>query len=100
MSFEGYTQRICKNGHYYEADVYQTEQSCPHCKAEAAWENLVDQTNCEDAGLISRDQIIAMLLDKGPVLCRCECGHSHTKEQAVFKIPTPEEVQQLRKLRQ
>ena len=26
MSFEGYYQCVCKNGHYFEIDVYEVEE--------------------------------------------------------------------------
>lgn len=35
MSFEGYYQCLCKNGHYFESDVYEYEEikmaCCPIC---------------------------------------------------------------------
>ena len=47
MSFEGYFQLICKNGHYYHEGLYGKEElaPCPHCKSNAVWWNLVDITN-------------------------------------------------------
>ena len=49
MSFEGFYQYICKNGHAFELDVFVTSQCCtrcPICKEVPIWQNLVDQTNC------------------------------------------------------
>ena len=51
MSFEGYFQRLCKNGHYSELDVYDPTDvprerwKCDVCGEPLAWEKTVDQTN-------------------------------------------------------
>ncbi len=47
MSFEGYFQLICKNGHLYGANLYSSEEDtpCPTCNEECIWWNLVDTTN-------------------------------------------------------
>ena len=60
MSFEGYYQVICKNGHYNLVDCFQYPRfeeknketvfegelyKCPLCEALAAWYNLVNTTN-------------------------------------------------------
>jgi hypothetical protein len=48
MSFEGYYQRICDNGHGYFATLYD-QGPCPDCSSTMVIaENLVDVTNgCE-----------------------------------------------------
>ena len=49
MSFQGYYQIICENGHLSTCDVYDFEFEvfeCPICKGKKAFRNLVDQTNC------------------------------------------------------
>lgn len=45
MSFEGYYQKICPDGHYWTCDVYFEQIFCPSCGKEAAWSNIVDVTN-------------------------------------------------------
>lgn len=47
MSFEGYYQRLCKNGHAMHADVYiaNDDDCCEVCGERVAWQNLVNQTN-------------------------------------------------------
>ena len=63
MSFEGYNQILCENGHLYEYDVYDSHNPltwdtwehgspdgmkrwrCPHCGAHMTWWNQVDETN-------------------------------------------------------
>lgn len=56
MSFEGYTQHICQNGHYglepYDYAGDQPEWTCDECGAKSAWSNLVDDTNCDNLGYI------------------------------------------------
>lgn len=47
MSYEGFYQRICEKGHYWEIDAYSAEANshCPVCQKKIVWENQVDQTN-------------------------------------------------------
>lgn len=48
MSYEGFDQYWCKNGHYFERDVYSDDLKrsvCPVCGAQWAKVNSVDQTN-------------------------------------------------------
>lgn len=49
MSFEGYEEVICANGHYDTADVYSDSKllnnKCALCGANFHWFNLVDTTN-------------------------------------------------------
>ena len=45
MSFEGYTMRICYQGHLWRCCVYDDLPECPYCADEAAWERLIDETN-------------------------------------------------------
>ena len=52
MSFEGYYQVLCKNGHYSTCDCYtlhtpgsSDDWRCSICGEECAWWNIVDETN-------------------------------------------------------
>ena len=47
MSYEGYTQFICKKGHYWTKDCYMADedQHCYVCNDKAVWENMVNETN-------------------------------------------------------
>jgi len=49
MSYEGYVQAICANGHLNEYSRYCVP-TCVDCKAKLVWSNSVDQTNnpCDD----------------------------------------------------
>lgn len=44
MSFEGYAQIICVNGHRYDDDCHDPRR-CYVCGGKPAWINVVDQTN-------------------------------------------------------
>jgi len=85
MSFEGYYQRLCSNGHLSGEDVYDASNErlwrCHICKESLAWWNLVDQTNEPDEGKIE-------LEEKTPVrACQCHCGHVHVAVAKTYHIP-------------
>lgn len=52
MSFEGFYQKLCPNGHYTVVDVYRYMEKCPICHQNFVWENLVDMTNGGYDGLV------------------------------------------------
>jgi len=50
MSYEGYSQFLCKVGHYWAEDCMMADDNskCSVCFKSAVWENMVNQTNgCE-----------------------------------------------------
>ena len=54
MSYEGYTQYLCKNGHTWIMDCLEEDsticEGSDDCDAPVVWWNMVDQTNgCEPA---------------------------------------------------
>ena len=108
MSYSGYQQILCKNGHYHTYNCYEWDYGgfggaeegwqCPICGEGVAWDNSVDVTNgcfCEDGctgceycdhGRI--DGYFDLEIDKEAVKCTCEsCGHVHVVEPARYKIP-------------
>ena len=104
MSFEGYYQILCKNGHQQCVNVYDVdycrsneEWKCPICSEECAWWNLVDITNGsyepefddkgEIIGEICIDGSVELEIDKEAVYCTCSCGNRHTKSPQTYKIP-------------
>lgn len=95
MSYEGYEQCICKNGHYFERDAYQDDRPCPDCDEEAAWFNGVDQTNGEDAGFIPIEALDPFVIT-GIQQEKCNLGHYHTIANPVYRVPTREETEPLR----
>jgi hypothetical protein len=101
MSFEGYNQVLCKNGHLSNLDAFFEENAfkCT-CGAGIAWSNLVDETNCESYGLISEKEMRKFLVSDATV-CSCEhCGNKHNATEAVYRIPSWEETKLARKISQ
>jgi hypothetical protein len=99
MSYEGYEQHICKNGHYFEVDANEAligeEARCFTCKETSAWHNPVDETNYEQNGKIPYEVLHEKYL-KEPDICKCDkCGDQHLKT-AIFNIPPAEETVPLR----
>lgn len=47
MSYEGFVEHLCKNGHYWAVDCYdeQSAKVCKKCKEPSLWRHAVDQTN-------------------------------------------------------
>ncbi|MHA2280034.1 MAG: hypothetical protein ACXAC5_04050 [Promethearchaeota archaeon] len=110
MSFEGYYQILCRNGHIGGADCYDDPNfdgsekqtfydggeeydhprwRCPECKELAGWWNLVDITNgsyYEDERI---DGYVELEIATEPDVCTCNCGYVHPKggELATYKIP-------------
>jgi DNA-directed RNA polymerase subunit RPC12/RpoP len=81
MSFEGYNQVLCANGHLSEFDVYAELEKCSYCGAKFIWSHIVDQTNDEGKRFkfkkISDDQYDVCLT----------CGTKKLITPAVYKIP-------------
>lgn len=68
MSFEGYFECLCPEGHYWTADCYTDDQTC-RCGLEASETNLVDQTN----GFVGGDWILEVA-ESAPTCPTC--GHA------------------------
>ncbi len=111
MSYEGYIQCICKNGHRFNApedfsirfgssneDVENTKSICPYCNARAALENSVDQTNGSEYGYIHDREWNTFLLEPEEKKI-CDCGFEHVMKHAVYRIPTKKEIQRSRTFR-
>ena len=97
MSYEGYYQRLCKNGHASNEDVYvaveKEKWACPYCKDVLAWENSVDLTNgsFEDGKRI--DGYIELKIKVPAVVCVCKsCKNAHVTEPPRYVIPKTKRV--------
>jgi len=104
MSYEGYEQVLCENGHYHTYDCYDFWEakgwSCPNCGAKAVWSNMVDVTN----GSYETDEEGRILLDKEGneiridgyvelcILDECKCDHCDSILERRYKIPTEEDM--------
>ncbi len=94
MSYEGYVEYLCANGHYRVFDCREfydiqdiSGRKCS-CGAPFVFRHSVDETN----GIIPNDpgtQGYPFEVDVPPVMCVCDkCGKSHVIEEVRFKIPT------------
>lgn len=97
MSFEGYVQAICETGHYFEHDAYcdDGDRKC-HCGVKSAWTNLVDDTNCDAFGEIAFSVLEEKLQIEPERVEKCSLGHMHCVAEAIFRIPSEEEVVMMR----
>ena len=95
MSYEGYVQILCNNGHRFGIDAYSDIDNCPYCGESIAFYNAVDVTNCDDYGIIP-DVIWEKFLISPEKKEVCNLGHEHIVEQAVYRIPSKEEVESMR----
>lgn len=100
MSFSGYYQCLCENGHlsnvdaiaYSTADLVGEELFCYQCKTRFAFTNLVDTTN-ECHGYFP----LGKFLLKPAVVEKCNLNHMHVVEPATYKIPSSEDIKKYRK---
>ena len=93
MSYEGHRNFLCANGHLWdEPENYGNEDCgpCPYCKAEIVWENAVDETNCDDIGIIPPDEWKKLLLTPEKFET-CNLGHRHSVAEPTYRVPSKEE---------
>ncbi len=98
MSYEGYSQFLCKKGHYWTKNCYEVmysdikEQKCPICGKKAIWENMVDVTNgsFDDDGTRIDDYIELKQKSELSGVCSA-CKEKHICERTYF-IPKDKEV--------
>jgi predicted nucleic-acid-binding Zn-ribbon protein len=99
MSYEGYDQLLCKNGHYWTCDAFDNISynelgqavhpvSCPYCQNPNVWSNSVDQTNGGDVGFIDMKQFLVQ--DREFKTCQT-CGCASEIAPAIYRIPSKEE---------
>jgi len=83
MSFEGYYQLLCENGHHFAADCYShygsdfSDTICPDCGAPVAWWNLVNQTNCCSCYGVEEDKY-------DPSMCEMELSFDEIQKTCQF----------------
>jgi hypothetical protein len=87
MSYNGYTQAICKDGHYHTYNWFDVDEcslcgdlevACPYCGECATWCNDVETDNGANKGFISESDLTCWMKD--------EEGNS------IYRIPTKEET--------
>ena len=96
MSYEGYEQYLCSNGHLHEEDAHVTIWSdplmvCSICHEPFVWKNSVDETNGshdEETGERIDGQVELEVL-KEVKFCVCPiCKTMHALNMIRYKIPT------------
>ena len=97
MSYEGYSQFLCKKGHYWTKDCNELDWTdrkdypkCPICKKKHIWENRVNVTNgsWDDDG--TRIDGYIKLKPKSETSGVCSaCGEKHICEK-IYHIPKEE----------
>lgn len=98
MSYEGYTQYLCENGHASIKDAYDdyfNEEffKCPCCNGKQAWSNMVDVTNGsfdvdEHGNEIRIDGYVELEVKIPAPVCTCAaCGNAHTTGPTIYKMP-------------
>lgn len=91
MSYEGYIQAICANGHLNEYSRY-CAPTCVDCKAKLVWSNSVDQTNNPCDGVIPDDEFAKFELTPERVQTCPTCGNAVHVTPATYRVPTVEEA--------
>lgn len=93
MSYEGYVQFICKNGHYNkQPEAHDGDQAPCHCGTGYVWENRVNDTNCDAFGVIP-DHVMRMFIVTDEILEECNLGHKHVMSEATYTAPSPAQTQ-------
>ena len=97
MSFSGFYQCICENGHWTDNDCYiftPEYDPCRVCRATMVWYNLVDTTNgsfnVNSDGNETDERIdgyIELEEKTPPHIETCNLGHKHCTVEATYKIP-------------
>lgn len=100
MSYEGYSQIICRCGTYFSQPVYN-ESPCQNCgnnniETPTDWYNPVDDTNCDSYGYIPTEVIDKHFCIEAEVVETCNLGHQHITKRAKYRVPTKEEASKLR----
>jgi hypothetical protein len=95
VSYEGWFQLLCANGHLSACDAYEDPPVVCRCGASMVWSNSIDNTNgCSSPDDHSRvgscecGMVDLEVVTPGEV-CECPtCGVRHEKAEPVYKIPT------------
>ena len=103
MSYEGYVQLICRNGHAYREDAMVVMHTmtgpedvpCPTCATLPVWCNDVDETNGSfdidsdgNETELRIDGYVELELDRPAETCTCAtCKHVHEAKPATYKVP-------------
>lgn len=98
MSYEGYEQVLCRNGHSRIYDAHDTRFDgffparvmpeagektwrCDNCGEMAGWVNSVDDTNCDAYGHVDLVEVHTAEVQT------CNLGHQHVIKEATYSPP-------------
>jgi hypothetical protein len=91
MSFEGYVEYLCEDGHYNRLDAsYLWDMhtpTCTYCARPVAWSRVVDETNGIDFDDPSTLPYAALEVLTPERTERCSLGHMHVTAPARYRIP-------------
>lgn len=94
MSYEGYSQLLCKKGHNWDVDCNEMPQEyeeprdviCPECKKPFVWENMVNTTNGSYDNGNRIDGYIELKLKRTEYGICNKCNKHHICE-TIYEIP-------------
>jgi len=94
MSFEGYFQCFCEDGHYYTVPCSYGEEdyTCPFCKKPAKLVHTVDDTNCDSYGILPDKEVDKLRIVGAVYECCPTCGHAKIISQPRYRIPDEAEL--------
>lgn len=82
MSYEGYVQKLCANGHLRSYDYYDDEaENVCSCGAAFVFRHDVDETNCEG---VHYPFVVATPAETQI----CNLGHVHITREQTYVIPS------------
>lgn len=90
MSYEGFVQKVCINGHYNVSDdsngCYGVKDPCVECGSKKfPWTNYVDDTNCYCDGEIKTVDLRPYI--KEPAKYKvCILGHKHQISPDIYDV--------------
>ena len=91
MSYEGYEQLLCPDGHYWQLDCRSPiEAPCPRCEKKAVWWNSVNETNgpCDPETGERIDGYVELEEMEPAKTCTCPtCMNVHQVEPPKYRIP-------------
>ena len=101
MSYDGYSQLLCKSGHYWIKDcnlmsfTELSDNKCPKCEEPAVWENMVNVTNgiWDDDGTRIDGYIELKIKSQTSGVCSA-CGEKHICETRYFIPKNKKEVKE------
>lgn len=100
MSYEGYEEHLCKNGHRFSIPCQYAfgdmeEVKCQFCNEHSVWFNAVDQTNCDEYGAIQEADWEKFLIEPTKTETCSSCNHTKVISEARYRIPTKEELKNI-----